>query len=148
MLQLPEVSAAQRRWAGVARRAVRAGVVPERVFALAYAVVARWWEQAFGWERETVWPRRLHQVAGGDAGDAGDDLERWRIVGRDAVVFPEVVAVADTLLDPGMAELVWRTAVLGGHGRYRPTARSAAGSVSGSGGDGWGLWPRLTTEVR
>ncbi|MFF2023477.1 DNA-binding protein [Streptomyces sp. NPDC058171] len=101
---LPEVVAAQRRWAGVARRAVRAGAEPERVFALARAVVARWWEQAYGWERETIWPRRLHLVAGGDA---GGDLEWWRIVGRDAVVFPEVVAVAEVLLDPGMAELVW-----------------------------------------
>ncbi|MEU2058588.1 hypothetical protein [Streptomyces bungoensis] len=51
---VPEV-AAQRRWAGVARRA---GAEPERVFALARAVVARWWEQAYDWERETVWPRR------------------------------------------------------------------------------------------
>ncbi|MEU9376039.1 DNA-binding protein [Streptomyces sp. NPDC048255] len=119
VLQLPEVSAAQRQWAGVARRAVRAGVVPERVFALAYAVVARWWEQAFGWERETVWPRRLHQVAGGDA---GGDLERWRIVGRDVVVFPEVVAVADALLDPGMVELVWQDS-----GAGRPRALPADG---------------------
>lgn len=101
---LPEMAAAQRRWAGVARRAVRAGAEPERVLALAYAVVARWWDQALHWEREVVWPRRLHQVAGGDA---GGDLEWWRIVGRDAVVFPEVVAVADALLDPGMGELVW-----------------------------------------
>jgi hypothetical protein len=37
-------------------------------------------------------------------------------VGRDAVVFPEVVAVADALLDPGMAELVW---VDSGAGRPR-----------------------------
>lgn len=101
---VPEVAAAQRRWAGVARRAARAGVEPERVFALAYAVVARWWEQALHWERETIWPRRLHQVAGGNA---GAELEWWRIVGREAVVFPEVVAVADALLDPAMAELVW-----------------------------------------
>ncbi|MCX4417279.1 DNA-binding protein [[Kitasatospora] papulosa] len=102
--RLPEVVAAQRQWAGVTRRAVRAGAEPERVFALAHAVVARWWEQALQWEREKVWPQRLHRVAGGDA---GGDLEWWRIVGRDAVVFPEVVAVADALLDPGMGELVW-----------------------------------------
>lgn len=101
---LPEVAAAQRRWAGVARRAVRAGVGSGEVFALAYAVVARWWEGAYGWEREEIWPRRLHLVAGGDA---GDDLEWWRVVGRDAVIFPEVVAVADALLDPVMAQLVW-----------------------------------------
>ncbi|MEU1312466.1 DNA-binding protein [Streptomyces cinnamoneus] len=101
---LPEAVAAQRRWVSLSWRAVRAGAEPERVFALAQAVVARWWEQALHWEREKIWPWRLHQVAGGDA---GGDLERWRIVGRDAVVFPEVVAVADALLDPGMAELVW-----------------------------------------
>ncbi|MGW2184253.1 DNA-binding protein [Streptomyces sp. NPDC001732] len=110
---LPEMVGAQRRWTGVARRAVRAGAEPERVFALAQAVVARWWGQALGWERETIWPRRLHQVAGGDA---GSEFEWWRIVGRDAVIFPEVVAVADALLDPGMVELVW---VDSGAGRPR-----------------------------
>ncbi|MFI9630873.1 DNA-binding protein [Streptomyces sp. NPDC052042] len=110
---LPEVVAAQQRWVSVSRRAVRAGTEPERVFALARAVVARWWEQALQWERETIWPRRLYQVAGGDA---GGDLEWWRIVGRDAVVFPEVVAVADALLDQAMAELVW---VDSGAGRPR-----------------------------
>jgi hypothetical protein len=102
---LPEVAAAQRRWAGVARRAARTGAEPERVFALAHAVVARWWEQAPVWEQEAIWPKRLHQAAGGEA---GGDLERWRIVGRDAVVFPEVVALAGALLDPVMTELVWR----------------------------------------
>ena len=117
---VPEMTAAQRRWAGVARRAARAGVEPERVFALAQAVVARWWEQALHWERETVWPRRLHQVAGGDA---GGDLDRWRIVGRDAVVFPEVVAVADALLDPAMTELVWADS-----GAGRPRALPADGT--------------------
>lgn len=110
---LPEVAAARRQWAGVARRAVRAGAEPERVFALAHAVVTRWWEQAYGWEQETIWPGRLHQVAGGNA---GVDLERWRVVGRDAVIFPEVVEVAEVLLDPGMGELVW---VDSGAGRLR-----------------------------
>jgi hypothetical protein len=117
---VPEVVAAQQRWAKVARRAARAGVEPARVFALAYAVVARWWEQALNWDRETVWPRRLHQVAGGNA---GTELERWRIVGRDAVVFPEVVAVADALLDPAMAELVWRDS---GAGQPRPLPADGA----------------------
>ncbi|WP_317453620.1 DNA-binding protein [Streptomyces sp. CBMA152] len=117
---LPEVVAAQRRWWGVARRAVRSGVEPGEVFALAYAVVARWWEGAYGWEREEIWPRRLHQVAGGNA---GTDLERWRIVGRDAVIFPEVVAVADALLDPGMAQLVW---VDSGAERPRPLPADGA----------------------
>ncbi|MEU4849169.1 DNA-binding protein [Streptomyces gilvosporeus] len=117
---LPEVVAAQRRWGGVARRAVRAGAEPGEVFALAHAVVARWWDQALGWDREVVWPRRLHQVAGGNA---GDNLERWRAVGRDAVVFPEVVAVADALLDPAMAELAWADS---GAGRPRPLPADGA----------------------
>ncbi|MEV6202500.1 hypothetical protein AB0M64_21335 [Streptomyces sp. NPDC051771] len=101
---LPEVVAGRRRWAGVARRVVRAGTEAERVFALAHAVVARSWDQALQWEREALWPRRPHQVAGGDAGPA---FEWWRVVGRDAVVFPEVMPVAEALLDPGMAEQVW-----------------------------------------
>ncbi|MGW1563376.1 DNA-binding protein [Streptomyces sp. NPDC002144] len=101
---VPEVSAAQRQWTKVARRAVQAGAQPERVFALAHAVVARWWDHAYTWEQETIWPRRLHQLAGGNA---GSHLEWWRIVGRDAAVFPEMVAVAGALLDPAMAELVW-----------------------------------------
>ncbi|MGY3783767.1 hypothetical protein [Streptomyces antibioticus] len=89
-------------------------------FALAHAVVARWWEQALSWEREVIWPRRLHQVAGGNA---GTELERWRIVGRDAVVFPEVVAVADALLDPVMAELAWPDS---GAGQPRPLPADGA----------------------
>ncbi|MFJ8806245.1 DNA-binding protein [Streptomyces sp. NPDC102490] len=138
---LPEVVAAQRQWVWVVRRAVRAGAEPERVFALARAVVARWWEQAYGWERERIWPRRLHQVAGGDA---GSDLERWRIVGRDAVVFPEVVAVADALLDPAMAELVWADS-----GAGRPRALPADGAFCRRLGErlgrGW-LGPLAATD--
>ncbi|MFE3947530.1 DNA-binding protein [Streptomyces sp. NPDC059118] len=117
---VPEVAAAQRRWAGVVRRAVRAGVDSGEVFGLAYAVVARWWEGAYGWEREEIWPRRLHLVAGGDA---GVDLEWWRVVGRDAVIFPEVMAVADALLDPVMAQLVW---VDSGGERPRPLGANGA----------------------
>lgn len=89
------------------------------MFALAHAVVARWWEQALHWERETIWPQRLHQVAGGNA---GTDLDRWRTVGRDTVVFPEVVAVANALLDPAMAQLAWTDS-----GAGRPRALPADG---------------------
>ncbi|WP_327350300.1 hypothetical protein [Streptomyces sp. NBC_01304] len=59
-------------------------------------------------------------MAGGNAGGA---LEQWRIVGRDAVVFPEVVAVADALLDPVMAQLVW---VDSGAERPRPLPADGA----------------------
>lgn len=114
---IPEVVAAQRQWPSVARRAVRAGVVPEQAFAVAHAVVARWWEEALFWEQEEIWPRRLHQLAGGSV---GSELEWWRIVGRDATVFPEVVTVAGALLEPATAELAWRAS-----GGTRPRARDA-----------------------
>ncbi len=111
---VPEVMAAQRRWPGVARRAMRAGVEPEQAFTVAHAVVARWWEEALYWEHEETWPRRLHQLAGSSA---GTELEWWRIVGRDAAILPEVVAVAGALLEPAMAELAWRAS-----GGMRPRA--------------------------
>lgn len=112
--ELPEVAAAQRRWTHAGRRAERAGAEPERVFALAHAVVARWWERVLHWERDAVWPRRLHQVAGGNAGNrAGAVADR----GPGRRRLPEVVTVADALLDPVMAELVWRDS---GAGRPRP----------------------------
>nr|WP_306339742.1 TniQ family protein [Streptomyces sp. AS13] len=99
-----EVVRAQYRWAGVRRRAVRAGRDPDVVFDMAHAVVCRWWDQAPGWEEETIWPRRLYRLA---EVNAGGDLGWWRIVGRDAVVFPEAVAVAGVLLEPGTSELAW-----------------------------------------
>ncbi|PYC74113.1 hypothetical protein C7C46_24320 [Streptomyces tateyamensis] len=74
---LPERALARRRWRVVARRAVRAGKGPGQVFAVAWAVVCRWWDQALEWEQERVWPARLHAVAGGDAG--GDF---WRRLGE------------------------------------------------------------------
>lgn len=111
---LPKVATAQRRWVPAARQAVRAGAEPERVFTLARAVAARWWEQALAWEREEIRPRRLHPVAGGNA---GPESERWRAVGRDAVIFPEVAAIAEALLDPAMAKLVWPDS---GAGHPRP----------------------------
>ncbi|WP_436950024.1 hypothetical protein [Streptomyces sp. SudanB52_2052] len=119
---LPEVAAAQRRWPSAARRAVRAGVEPEQAFMLAHAVVARWWEQALYWEQEEIWPRRLHHLAGGNAGSR---LAWWRIVGRDAAIFPEVVAVAQALLEPAMAEVAWQAS-----GGMKPRVRGADDPLS------------------
>lgn len=107
----PEVVVAQRRWAVVARRARRAGVEPASVFGIARAVVCRWWEHSLRWEQEEIWPLRLQQVP---SGEVGGDVNRWRALGRDAVVFPEVVAVAGALLDPGVEELVWADSGWGG----------------------------------
>lgn len=111
----PEIGRAQRRWEAVARRAQVAGHDAGRVFAMAHAVVARWWEQALYWEEESIWPGRLHRVAGGSAGER---LAWWRAVGRDAVTLPETVAVAGALIDPVLHEVVWADA--GGARSVRP----------------------------
>lgn len=108
----PEIAAAHRAWPKTARNAAAAGADPGRVFALARAVVCAWWEQALEWEQERIWPARLHAVAGGDAGPR---FWWWRIVAREAVVFPESVALAGVLLDPGMQERIWDD-----HGRGGP----------------------------
>ncbi|MFI0724257.1 DNA-binding protein [Streptomyces sp. NPDC021224] len=114
----PEVAAAQRAWPKVAQAAAAAGTDPGRVFAMAHAVVCAWWEQALEWELERIWPARLHAVAGGDAGPR---FWWWRIVARDAVVFPETVALARVLLDPGMQERIWKDHGAGGLVRpFRP----------------------------
>ncbi len=127
----PETVAAQRRWGAVGRRAQRAGVEPGKVFALARAVVCRWWEHSLHWEQEEMWPHRLQQAS---CGKVGGDVERWRAVARDAVIFPEVVAVAGALLDRGVEELVWTDS--GGAGQrpltgerpLRPLPRRAGGT--------------------
>ncbi|WP_192583630.1 TniQ family protein [Streptomyces albicerus] len=111
----PEIGRAQRRWEAVARRAQGAGHDAGRVFAMAHTVVARWWEQALYWDEESIWPDRLHRVAGGSAGER---LGWWRAVGRDAVTLPETVAVAGALVDPVLQEMVWADA--GGTRGVRP----------------------------
>ncbi|WP_246643323.1 hypothetical protein [Streptomyces rhizosphaericus] len=139
---VPEVVAAQRRWTGVARRAVRAAADPGEVFALAHAVVARWWEEALHWHQEEIWPQRLHRVAGGNA---GTDLKRWRIVGRDAVVFPRWWPWPTLCWIRPWPSWCGGTAVPGGRGRCPLTGRSAAGWASGWDATGWGRCRQWTT---
>ncbi|WP_052070527.1 hypothetical protein [Streptacidiphilus albus] len=101
----PEIVAAQRRWPVVVRRAAADGVAPGAVFAVARAVVCQWWELALEWKAERVWPARLHRLAGGDAGER---FWWWRSVAREAAIFPEVMALAQALLDPAVADMVWQ----------------------------------------
>lgn len=82
---------------------------------------------------------RRHRVAGGDA---GVDLESWRAVGRDAVIFPEVAVLADALPDPAVAQPEWAgsgvsaVAVACGWG-VLPSPRGAGGAgLVGAAGDG------------
>jgi hypothetical protein len=104
-----ELERAQRRWAGAERAAQAAGAAPGEVFALARAVVCGWWQREEFWARERVWGPRLEQVVaatrtqGTDPAGWGDP--QWRLLARDAVVFPEIVTVAKALLDPRLREL-------------------------------------------
>lgn len=103
-----ELGRAQRRWARVARAAQEGGAAPREVFALARAVVCWWWEREEFWAREAVWGPRLEQVRAAAVWRVGDragwGMEQWRLLMRDAVVFPEVVAVARALADPRLQE--------------------------------------------
>ena len=142
---LPEVVAAQRRWTGVARRAVRAGAEPERVFALAHAVVARWWEQALHWERENdlaaaAAPGRGRQRRDGSGAVADRGARRGRL--------PRGGGRGRRAAGPGHGPAgMARTA--GGRPRVRaaddPFCRRLGERV---GGTGWGRWPPPTTAAR
>jgi len=101
----PDIVAAQRRWPVVVRRAAAAEVAPGAVFAVARAVVCQWWDLAMEWRDERIWPARLHRLVGGDA---GPQFWWWRAVAREAAIFPEVMALAEALLDPAVAEMVWQ----------------------------------------
>ncbi|MET7695120.1 Helicase associated domain protein [Streptomyces sp. NPDC005483] len=103
-----ELGRAQRRWARVARAAREGGAAPREVFALARAVVCWWWEREELWAREAVWGPRLERVRAATVRRAGEvagwGLEQWRLLVRDAVIFPEVVAAARALVDPRLQE--------------------------------------------
>ncbi|MGW1917626.1 hypothetical protein ACWCQS_45000 [Streptomyces sp. NPDC002076] len=105
-----ELAAAQARWPRTARRAVCTGAEPGAVFAVARAVVCGWWQQEAFWQREQVWDQRLERVIL-DTSRRNEAASQWptawwRLVARDAVVFPEVVAVAAALVDPALQLLV------------------------------------------
>ncbi|MFH8349669.1 helicase associated domain-containing protein [Streptomyces sp. NPDC018045] len=105
-----ELAAAQARWPRVARRAVSTGAEPGAVFAVARAVVCGWWQQEAFWQREHVWGQRLERVtldtSRRNEAAAQWPAAWWQLVARDAVVFPEVVAVAAALVDPALRLLV------------------------------------------
>ncbi|MEV7499023.1 TniQ family protein, partial [Micrococcus luteus] len=72
------------------RRLLRRSPVAGSAFEVAEAVTAWWWAQQ--WPEEHLWPMRL-----GAAMPAGENPQRWRILGRDLVTYPETVALATLL---------------------------------------------------
>ncbi|MFC5905197.1 helicase associated domain-containing protein [Streptomyces zhihengii] len=92
------------------RRLLRRSSVAGAAFEAAEAVAAWWWAQE--WPEERLWPMRLAATM-----PAGEDPQRWRILARDLVTYPETVLLA-TLL----ASRAWRLRVAadsGGHLPYR-----------------------------
>ncbi|MFD5390793.1 transposase [Streptomyces sp. NPDC127074] len=118
----------ERRWGRVARATEAAGWAPAEVFALARAVVCGWWEREEFWAREAGWGPRLEHVVAAAVRQgpepAGWGMQQWRLLVRDAVVFPEVVVVARTLLDPRVQQLAAGdgAGVRGGDGHVRLAA--------------------------
>ncbi|MDW4910702.1 Helicase associated domain protein [Streptomyces sp. ADMS] len=83
---LPEMLSAHRRHLELLRHR------PDAVeaFAVAHAVVVSWWAQQ--WPKEEQWPRRERQTA-----PPGADPGWWRLLVRDAVIYPETVALTSVL---------------------------------------------------
>ncbi|WP_405504025.1 helicase associated domain-containing protein [Streptomyces purpurascens] len=99
---VPQIAAAQRRHARLLRRTPHAG----EAFAVAQAVTASWWDEA--WPDETLWPDRLRLMAHGNG-------FAWRVAARDAVTYPEAVTLAAALADAGVQQLLLNEA-----GRHQP----------------------------
>ncbi|MCL6737413.1 helicase associated domain-containing protein [Streptomyces neyagawaensis] len=85
---LPEIVAAHRRHLDLLRH--RPDTV--RAFEVAHAVVVSWWAQQ--WPEEEQWPRRVGQLL-----PQGADPVWWRLLARDAVTYPETVALTSVLTD-------------------------------------------------
>ncbi|MER5295567.1 hypothetical protein ABT382_26360 [Streptomyces pharetrae] len=128
-----ELGRARHRWAGVMRAAGAGGVAPGEVFALARAVVCGWWE------REVVWGPRLEQLVAAMIGRGVDPVgwgdRQWRLVARDVVVFPDIVAVAQALGDLRLWERAGQGA--GGLLRDRAGAERFAAALGGRLGRPW-----------
>ncbi|OUC93014.1 Helicase associated domain protein [Streptomyces swartbergensis] len=85
---LAEVVAAHRRHLDLLRHRPEA----VRAFEVAHAVVVSWWAQQ--WSEEEQWPRRVRQLT-----PQGADPGWWRLLARDAVTYPETVALTSVLTD-------------------------------------------------
>ncbi|MGW3512384.1 helicase associated domain-containing protein [Streptomyces sp. NPDC000994] len=99
---VPQIAAAQRRHARLLQRTPHAG----EAFAVAQAVTASWWDEA--WPEENIWPDRLRLVTHGNG-------LVWRVAARDAVTYPEAVALAAALADADVQQQLLDEA-----GRHQP----------------------------
>ncbi|MBY8889397.1 helicase associated domain-containing protein [Streptomyces sp. PTM05] len=104
-----ELIRAQRQWVRVERIGQAADATPREVFGLVRAVVCGWWDRKEFWERGAIWGPRLERLTAATRrwcpDTAGWGVEQWRLLVRDVVMFPEIVAVAETLVNPRMQQL-------------------------------------------
>ncbi|MCX4429411.1 Helicase associated domain protein [Streptomyces mirabilis] len=85
---LPEMLTAHRQHLKLLRHTPKA----TEAFEIAHAVVLSWWAQQ--WPEEKQWPHRVRQTAPPEA-----DPGWWRLLARDAVIYPETVALTSVLTD-------------------------------------------------
>ncbi|WP_245873982.1 helicase associated domain-containing protein [Streptomyces phaeoluteigriseus] len=88
LAELPQLTAAHRRHLDLLRHRPNTA----RAFEVAHAVIVSWWAQQ--WPEEEQWPRRALQLAA-----PGADPGWWRLLVRDAVTYPETVALTSVLTD-------------------------------------------------
>ncbi|MFJ7046841.1 helicase associated domain-containing protein [Streptomyces sp. NPDC101112] len=74
------------------RKLLRRGTSAVGAFEVAQAVTASWWQRM--WPREQLWPARLRALWESRVG-----WETWQVVAREAVTYPEAVALAALLAD-------------------------------------------------
>ncbi|MFF7415449.1 Helicase associated domain protein [Streptomyces lydicus] len=74
------------------RKLLRRGAAAVGAFEVAQAVTASWWQRM--WPREQLWPARLRTLWGSRM-----EWETWQVVAREAVTYPEAVALAALLAD-------------------------------------------------
>ncbi|MFD8261610.1 Helicase associated domain protein [Streptomyces griseoluteus] len=86
LARLPELLAAHRRHLELLRHRPDTA----KAFEVAHAVVVFWWAQQ--WPEEEPWPHRALQLA-----PPGADPGWWRLLVRDAVTYPETVALTSVL---------------------------------------------------
>ncbi|WP_406164400.1 Helicase associated domain protein [Streptomyces sp. NBC_00996] len=86
LAELPQMVTAHRRHLDLLRHRPDAA----RAFEIAHAVIVSWWAQQ--WPEEEQWPNRARQMA-----PPGADPGWWRLLVRDAVTYPETVALTSVL---------------------------------------------------
>lgn len=124
----PAIVAASRRHRNLLR-GMQGGTEVAEAFVLAQAIVTSWWAQQ--WGREEVWPQRV-----GEMSPVGADEQWWRLLLREAVTYPEAVAVAEVLSSVRLQHRV-RVATAGHRPHSLADAPDLLAALAGQTGRPW-----------